>query len=99
MFYIHVTKQDFIRMFIEDRDDRFSEDALEYLFDWYGGNDEWSEPREVDIIEICETWTEYEDLNEVSCAYEVEPDEVIETLANHTTVVTLDNEGILVMDF
>ncbi len=98
MFYIHVTKQDFIRMFIEDQDDRFSEDALDYIFEWYGGNDEWSEPREVDIIEICKTWTEYEDLIEVSYDYDVEPDQVIETLANHTTVLVLDNGHILVLN-
>ena len=57
MLYISVNENDFIRAFEQaGREDQFSREALERLFEYY--NDDSAEDMELDVIAICCDWTE-----------------------------------------
>lgn len=99
---------DFMREFERyDRGDRFSSEALEELYNYY---DEFGEPYELDVIEICCNWTEYESLDEFATAYgyteEVEGMEeeekeqyLTDILNNNTCYFLLSNGGIVLQDY
>lgn len=90
------------------RENNFSLDGLEALLDYYDSVDCNTE---LDVIEICCSWTEYNDENDVVSDYgylvnedDFENDseyynEVFRTLKERTTVLDLDGWGIVVRKF
>ena len=89
-----------------DRGDRFSDEALEDLFNYYDDVDIF----ELDVIAICSEWTEYENLKDYANTYmnaedldgldEKEATEVIlEHLNNNTYFTQLSNGHVLVQDY
>ena len=90
-----------------DRGDNFSDEGLEELFDYY---DDFGEPYELDVIEICCNWTEYENLDEFATAYgyteEVEGMEeeekeqyLTDILNDNTCYFLLSDGGVVVQDY
>jgi len=98
MIVTTVTSHDFHNAFKATRPDQFSYDALEGLFNFI---EEMSEdigtPYELDVIGECCDWCEYDDINELMQCY---PDiESLEDLHDHTIVIELPNEGLLIQQF
>ena len=91
-----------------DRADRFSDEALEDLYNYY---DDWGEPYELDVIEICCNWTEYENLEEYAKEYMnesdfegIEDDDereeiIIDNLNDNTYFTRLNNGGLLIQNY
>jgi len=81
-----------------NRQDQFSYEALraifEYLEDYEDGCDN---QMELDVIAICCEFTEYEDLEDLQTNYS--DIESLEDLYNHTTVIELDNGGLVIVDY
>ena len=90
-----------------DRGNRFSDEAMEELYNYY---DDLGEPYELDVIEICCNWTEYENLEEYVKEYMNESDFegmdddekeeiIIDNLDNNTYFTRLDNGGLLIQNY
>lgn len=90
-----------------DRGDRFSDEALEELFNYY---DDLGEPYELDVIEICCNWTEFEGLEEYASQYMDESDfegmddeerekRILDELDKNTFFFELSNGNILMQDY
>lgn len=91
-----------------DRGDNFSDEALEELYNYY---DDLGEPYELDVIEICCNWTEYENLEEYAKEYmnesgfegiedDDEKEEIItDNLENNTYFIRLNNGSILIQNY
>lgn len=90
-----------------DRGNNFSDEGLEELFDYY---DSFPEPYELDVIEICCNWTEYETLEDFAKAYMDESDFegleeyekkdlIFEELDNNTYYIKLYTGGILIQNY
>ena len=89
------------------RGGRFSDEALEELFNYY---DDSSEPYELDVIGICCTWTEYENLEEYAKEYmnesdfeewgdDLREDVILAELDNNTYFTRLNNGGLLIQNY
>lgn len=102
-FGLYNFKREFERY---NREDNFSDEALNELFDYY---DSFSEPYELDVIEICCNWTEYETLEDFVKDYMDESDFegldeyekenlIFEELANNTHYIKL-SAGILIQNY
>ena len=90
-----------------DRGDRFSDEAMEELFNYY---DDLGEPYELDVIEICCNWIEYENLEEYAKEYMNESDfegmdddekeeTIIDNLNNNTYFTRFYNGAILIQNY
>ena len=98
MIVTTVTSNDFHDAFNAMRPDQFSCIALEAMFDFF---EEYSEdsiyPLELDVIGICCDWVEYNDLYDLVQDY---PNiESLEDLHDHTMVIELPNEGLVIQQF
>lgn len=110
-----LNKQEFVNMFADyNRADNFSIIAREMLFDYYDDlSEDIGTPFEMDVIAICCDWSEYnvnELLNDYSnllddddlaeCEDDGEKLEYIESvLQDHTSVLRVDGDSLLVMAF
>ena len=103
-FDLYDFKREFERY---DRADRFSDEAMEELYNYY---DDLGEPYELDVIEICCNWTEYENLEEYAKAYmnesdfeewgdDLREDVILAELDNNTYFTRLNNGGLLIQDY
>lgn len=103
-FDLYDFKREFERY---DRGNNFSDEALEELYNYY---DDLNEPYELDVIEICCNWTEYESLEEYAKEYmdesdfegmdEDEKEEIIlDNLDNNTYFTRLSDDSILIQDY
>jgi len=93
-----LTSNDFHDAFNAMRPDQFSYEALEALFNYF---EEYSEdtgaPYELDVIGVCCEFTAYADIAEVMQDYwDIES---LEDLHDHTMVIELPNEGLLIQQF
>lgn len=89
-----------------DRGDRFSDEAIEELYNYY---DDLGEPYELDVIEICCNWTEYENLEEYAREYMDESDfegmddekeeTILDNLDNNTYFIRLSNGSVLIQNY
>lgn len=90
-------KSSFIEAFRRWRPDNFTYAALGALYEYY---EEYSESIgeniEFDPIAICCEWTEYEGLYHVLKAHDVEE---LEDLEDETTVIKVDKDCYLVMQY
>ena len=85
---------EFQREFTELRPNNFSCDGLSTLFDYYENyEEETGEEIELDVIAICYTWSEYENLEEALTEYDKD---TLEDLEGYTFVIPLENGGYLV---
>lgn len=99
---------DFIREFERyDRGDRFSDEAMEELYNYY---DDLGEPYELDVIGICCNWTEYENLEEYAKEYmnesdfeewgdDLREDVILAELDNNTYFARLNNGKLLIQNY
>lgn len=106
---VHTFRIAFIDM---GRDDQFSREALEALFEYYEElSEDTGEHIELDVIGICCEWCEYEDNDALfndygtaeglaECDGDMEEyiECIIEELENATQVISLD-DSYLVMEF
>lgn len=81
------------------RAERFSLLALDALFEYY---DEMSaaigQDIRVDVIDICCEWAEYDSVEECCADYGRDCND-LDDLQEKTTVIPLENGGVLVYDF
>jgi hypothetical protein len=103
-FDLYDFKREFERY---NRGNNFSDEALEELYNYY---DNLGEPYELDIIEICCNWTEYENLEEYAKEYMNESDFegmdddekeeiILDNLDNNTYFTRLYNGSILIQNY
>lgn len=98
MIVTTVTSHDFHNAFNAMRPDQFSYDALEGLFNFFEElSEDMGEPFELDVIGLCCDWCEYDDIAEVMQDYQ--DIESLEDLHDHTIVIELPNEGLLIQQF
>lgn len=75
------------------RQDQFSYDGLQALFEYYNDLDDY----ELDVVGICVEWTEYESVADAMEAYEGIRSR--EEFDEHTTCIDLPDGGLLLIDF
>ena len=94
-----VSLNDFMDRFrAYDRQDNFSYEGLEALFNYYEELEESMEkPIELDVIAICCERAEYDSIEDAINEYGDSYD--FETLSGDTTVIELDNNHVLVQAF
>ena len=100
MIYKTIDIYDFRAAFTDyDRNDQFSYDGLNALFDWLSEmSNDCTEPYELDVVALCCEFTEYSDLAEIKDIYSNTNIENIEDLRDYTTVIEFDG-GIIIQDF
>jgi hypothetical protein len=87
------------------RDDQFSPAALEALFEFFEElEDETGELVELNVIDICCSFTEYDSPQD--CANELglnadgmDSEEVIDLIRDHTLVIPLKSGGIVIQNY
>lgn len=96
--------QDFCDSFNPNRTEQFSYEAKQAIFDYLEEYEaSTGEQLELDPIAICCEWTEYEDWQEFIQEYpkyeDYDFDEGIEKLQDETTVLMLEQEGFVIIQF
>jgi len=103
-----MTRDDFIREFVEFRPDDFSHGALDAIFDYIEDFErDTGEETEFDPIAICCEWSEYDSATEAAKNYGYEPEgdddekeqDALEWLQYKTTVIELSGGGVVVAQF
>lgn len=104
--YKRIYLSDFMEAFDDHgRDDQFSPAALEALFEFFEElEDETGELVELDVIDICCSFTEYDSPQD--CANEfglnadgMDNEEVIDLIRDHTLVIPLKSGGIVIQNY
>lgn len=81
------------------RAEQFSLLALDALFEYHDElSDAIGEDIKVDVIGICCEWSEYESVEECCAAHGSDYND-LDDLQEKTTVIPLENGGVLVYDF
>lgn len=97
----YVTRWNFRDAFLgsDTYKNNFSYDGLTALFNYLEELEEdTGEEMEFDVVSICCTYSEYENLEEFQECYSDEY-ESIEKLEEYTTVIMIDDESFIVEDF
>lgn len=95
-----VSKSDFRDAFKRMDRDNFSYDGLGALYDWIEQIDEECDKEtELDVIALCCEFTEYENIEEFHGNYDKENYPDLETIAEHTMVITVDDDSFIIQDF
>ena len=74
------------------RQDQFSYDALQALYEYFSEIDDY----ELDVVGICVEWIEYESVADAMEAYGIRSREEFD---EHTTCIDLPDGGLLLIDF
>jgi len=97
--YQSINEYDFIRAFEQVRPDNFSRAGLSALYDYFEQLEEdIGNPIKLDVIAICCEYSEYESLEEFQKDYG-EDYESIEDIESETTVITVDDDGFIILQF
>ena len=81
-----------------NRNDNFTHEGKKALFDFLEDYEEASgEGIEFDVIALCCEYTEYKNLAELQESYS--DIESIEELEEHTTVIKVGNEGLIIQNY
>ena len=97
--YQSINEYDFIRAFEQVRPDNFSRAGLSALYDYFEQLEEdIGNPIQLDVIAICCEYSEYESLEEFQEDYG-EDYESIEDIESETTVITVDDDGFIILQF
>ncbi len=95
----HISEYDFIRAFEQVRPDNFSRAGLSALYDYLEDyEDSTGEQIELDVIALCCEYNEYEDLAEFQEDYG-DDYQSIEDIERETTVITVDDDGFIILQF
>ena len=80
-----------------NRDNQFTRSGLSVLYDYIEElSEESGEDYNLDIIELCTSFTEYDNLEEVLKDYNLES---LEELQENTIAFILENDGVLIQNF
>jgi hypothetical protein len=93
--YITVSESKFHDTFNTVRPDNFSYEGRKALFEYLEGLEEDTNPIELDVIALCCDYSEDSNENHLS-NYGLDS---IEELAEHTTVIIVDDETSIIQDF
>ena len=95
----HISEYDFIRAFEQVRPDNFSRAGLSALYEYLEQLEEdIGNPIELDVIAICCEYAEYESLEEFQEDYG-EDYQSIDEIEQVTTVITVDDDGFIILQF
>lgn len=98
MIVRYISKNEFIKEF-EIRKDNFSNEGLialyDYLEDFYSEADK---PYELDVIEICCNFTEYDSLQDFNKDYNRDY-ESIDDIVDDTEVIRIDDNRFIIANF
>lgn len=98
-----VTETNFRDAFMNIRPDNFSYEGLGALFEYLEHLEEDIDQEiELDVIAICCEFSEYETLGEAVNYYGLEildDEQTLDYLQQRTTVIELDNNGIILQDY
>lgn len=94
-----INEYDFRRAFEQLRPDNFSYDGLFALYEYLEQqSDDIGKNIELDVIDICCTYSEYENLKDFQNQYS-EDYHNIEQIENETIVIPVDDERFIVANF
>lgn len=97
MIYQEITKNMFIEAFKTlERENHFSVDGFFALYDFL---DELEENYNLDVIELCCEYTEYENLSHFQQDYGTIEFQSIEDIENNTLVLRIDDNRFIVQVF
>lgn len=101
---ITVTESIFLEQFKRIRPNDFSREALTALFEELQNQyDDQDEEMELDVIEICSNWTEFDSALEAAEAFgmkaSINEREALEFLQQSTCVIELRSGKVVVMNF
>ena len=100
MIVNYVSKSEFRDEFSKmNRKDNFSYEGLNALYDWLDEYyEEADKPYDLDVIEICCDFTEYDSLEEFNKDYNREY-ENIDDIVDDTVVIMVDNTSFIIQNF
>lgn len=95
---------DFLKEFKEyGREDQFSYEGKKALFEYLNDlSEDIGQPIELDIIDLCCQFTEYDNLEDFNKDYSYsigEDIEDIEDIQDYTIVIPINNESFIIQDF
>jgi len=93
--FIQVSKSSFHNAFNAVRPDNFSYEGLDALFNYLTELEEDTQQHELDVIAICCEYSEDSNKNHLS-NYDLDS---MEELAEHTTVIKVDDETSIIQDY
>ena len=94
-----IDEYDFVKAFEEIRPNNFSRTGLFALYDYFEQLEEdIGNPIELDVIAICCEYSEYESLEEFQEDYG-DDYESIEDIELETTVIPVDDDGFIILQF
>ena len=94
-----INDYEFHRAFEKISPDNFTYDGLEKLFEYLEQYEaDCGIELELDVIEICCDFTEYENIEEFQENYGKEY-ETIEDIEDHTSVIPIDDERFIIQNF
>ncbi len=94
-----ISEWDFARAFEQVRPDNFSRAGLSALYDYLEQYEEDTDEQiELDVIALCCDYAEYESLEKFQEDYS-EDYESIEDIERETTVITVDDDGFIILQF
>jgi hypothetical protein len=97
--YQSINEYDFIRAFEQVRPDNFSRAGLSALYDYLEQYEEDTDEQiELDVIALCCDYAEYDSLEEFQKDYG-EDYESIEDIESETTVIPIDDDGFIILQF
>jgi hypothetical protein len=97
--YQQINEYDFIRAFEQVRPDNFSRAGLSALYEYFEQLEEdIGNPIKLDVIGICCEYAEYESLEEFQEDYG-DDYESIEDIESETTVISVDDDGFIILQF
>tara|TARA_R110000822_G_scaffold84959_7_gene199257 strand:+ start:333 stop:635 length:303 start_codon:yes stop_codon:yes gene_type:complete len=83
-----------------DRQDNFSYEGKQALFDWIEQlDDDCGTETELDVIALCCEFTEYEDLAEFHGVYDADDYADLDAINDHTFVIPVDANSFIIQDF
>ena len=95
--HINVDFNEFRNAFNEGNKDNFSHEGLKALYDYLIEEEESSGiSKELDVISLCCSFTEYEDFEEIQVSYNVES---IEEVRDNTLVLDICGGGYILADY
>ena len=94
-----INEFDFVQAFKELRPNNFSKAGLFALFDYLEQlEDDIGEETELDVIDLCCEYAEYDSLAEFREDYG-EDYNTMQDIEYHTTVIMIDNESFIIQQF
>tara|TARA_B100000424_G_C22487698_1_gene283845 strand:- start:98 stop:397 length:300 start_codon:yes stop_codon:yes gene_type:complete len=95
-----VTKEMFIRDFLDIRPNNFSYEALEVFFDYIEEYEQTTDTEVVfDVIGFCCEFTEYENFEEYKNEYQNEDIKTLDDLEEYTQVIRVNKDKFIIANY